>query len=133
MLRVVLDTNVFISSFFGGVPRKIIDLWKNGKITLCLSQEIVEEYIEVLSRLGVEEQEIKKLTRLFSEGHHSIFTAQTPKLSVVMDDPDDDKFIECAVSLDCKVIISGDRHLQSVKKYIDIVILSPREFLDHMV
>ncbi len=133
MLRVVIDTNVFISSFFGGDPRKIIELWKNGKIALCLSQEIVEEYIEVLSRLGIEEQEIKELTRLFSEGYHSIFTAKTPKLSIVMDAPDNNKFIECAVSLDCKVIISGDRHLQSVKKYIDIVILSPREFLDRFV
>ena len=132
MKKVVVDTNIFISSFFGGVPRKIIDLWKEGKITLCLSQEIVEEYIEVLIRLGVDENEIKKLTRLFAENYHSIFTAQTPKLSVVKDDPDDNKFIECAVALDCKIIISGDKHLKSIKKYIDIDILSPGEFIDEI-
>jgi predicted nucleic acid-binding protein len=40
-LRVVIDTNILISSFFGGVPREIIDLWKNGEIILCLSQSIV--------------------------------------------------------------------------------------------
>ena len=132
MNKVVVDTNIFISSFFGGIPRKIIDLWKDGGITLCLSQEIVEEYIEVLSRLGVDENEIKKLTRLFAENYHSIFTAQIPKLSVVKDDPDDNKFIECAVALDCKIIISGDKHLKSIRKYIDIDILSPREFIDEM-
>ena len=132
MKKVVADTNIFISSFFGGVPRKIIDLWKEGKITLCLSQEIVEEYIEVLIRLGVDENEIKKLTRLFAENYHSIFTTQTPKLSVVKDDPDDNRFIECAVALDCKIIISGDKHLKSIRKYIDIDILSPREFIDEM-
>jgi len=39
-MRVVIDTNVFVSSFFGGTPRKIIDLWKNRDITLCLSRDI---------------------------------------------------------------------------------------------
>ena len=45
MIKVVIDTNVFISSFFGGNPKKIIDLWKKGEIKLCLSREIVNEYV----------------------------------------------------------------------------------------
>lgn len=51
MVKIVIDTNVFISSFFGGVPREIINLWKEGKVILCLSQNIIEEYIEVMNRL----------------------------------------------------------------------------------
>ena len=130
MLKVVVDTNVFISSFFGGIPRQIIHCWKKGKITLCFSQEIIEEYIEVLNRLGLKDKnEIQKLTKLFSEGYNSIFTAKTPDLKVVEDDPDDNKFIECAVALDCKVIISGDEHLKNIRKYIDIDIISPKEFI----
>jgi len=130
-LRVVIDTNVFISSFFGGVPREIIDLWKNGKIILCLSQSIFEEYIEVLNRLGLKNrQELLKLTKLFAEGYNSVFAVDTPRIKIVKDDPDDNKFIECAVELESKVIISGDKHLKEVKKYIDIEIMSPREFID---
>jgi len=131
MLKVVIDTNVFISSFFGGVPREIIDLWKNGKIVLCLSQEIIEEYLEVLIRLGLNDpKEIANLTKLFAEGYNSIFTTKTPIIAVVIDDPDDNKFLECAVALDSKIIISGDKHLKGIKKYIDIKILSPRNFID---
>ncbi len=131
MLKVVIDTNVFISSFFGGVPREIIDLWKIGEITICLSQEIIEEYLEVLNRLGLKDKkEISNLTRLFAEGYNSIFTTKTPTIIVVEDDPDDNKFLECAVALGCKVIISGDKHLKDIKKYVDIKILSPREFID---
>ena len=52
-MRVVIDTNVFISSFFGGNPRKIIDLWRKEKITLCLSGDILEEYTKVLKRIGL--------------------------------------------------------------------------------
>ena len=131
MLKVVIDTNVFISSFFGGVPREIINLWKNGEVVLCLSQEIIEEYLEVLNRLGLtEKNEIENLTRLFAEGYNAIFTAKTPNIEVVKDDPDDNKFLECAVALDSKIIISGDKHLRQIKKYVDIEILSPREFID---
>ena len=133
-LRVVIDTNVFISSFFGGVPRKIIDLWKNGEITLCLSQDIVEEYLEVLIRLGLkDEQKLSKLTKLFAEGYNSVFAGNTPKLQIVKDDPDDNKFIECAVELECKIIVSGDKHLKKIKKYIDIEIISPREFIEKFI
>ncbi len=130
MTRVVIDTNVFISSFFGGVPRQVIDLWKTGAITLCLSQAIIEEYIEVLHRLKLDRQEIEQLTRLFAEGYNSIFTVKTPNLSVVKDDPDDDKFLECAVALDCKIIVSGDKHLKDLQQYVDIVIYSPRQFIE---
>ncbi len=130
MIKVVIDTNVFISSFFGGIPRKIINLWKDQEIVICLSQEIIEEYIKVLHRLGIEQIEIKNLTKLFAEGYNSIFTSNTPRIEVVKDDPDDNKFIECAVALESKIIISGDKHLLNKKKYIDIKILSPREFIN---
>jgi len=76
MRKIVIDTNVFISSFFGGIPRKIINHWKEGHIILCLSQEIVEEYLEILNRLGLKDKnEIRKLTKLFAEGYGSIFNA----------------------------------------------------------
>ena len=134
MLKVVIDTNVFISSFFGGIPREIIDYWKKGEITLCLSQEIIEEYIEVLNRLGLKDKnEIQNLTKLFAEGYNSIFTAKTPDIEVIEDDPDDNKFIECAVALDSKIIISGDNHLKLLKKYVDIEIISPQKFMEGML
>lgn len=132
MLKVVIDTNIFVSSFFGGVPREVINYWKTGKITLCLSQPIIEEYLEVLNRLGLKNKdEIQNITRLFAQGYNSIFTAKTPILNIVQDDPDDNKFLECAVALDSKIIISGDKHLTGIIKYIDISIMSPREFGDY--
>ncbi len=130
MIKVVIDTNVFISSFFGGNPKKIIDLWKKGEIKLCLSREIVDEYVEVLKRLGLQnENELQELLNIFSEGHNIIFSATTPSLKIIEQDPDDNKFIECAVALGCSHIISGDKHLQQVKNYMGIKIVRPKEFL----
>ena len=132
MSRVVVDTNVFISSFFGGNPRKIIDLWKSGEIILCLSKPIVDETIEVLRRLGLgTEKEIEELLGLFAHGFHVLFTAKTPKLHIVEKDPDDNMFIECAVALKSEFIVTGDKALKAIKEYMNIRIVSPNEFLNH--
>ena len=130
MIRVVVDTNVFISSFFGGNPRKIIDLWKSGDITLCLSRPIVDEYIEVLRRLGLQnEKELEELLSLFAHGFHLVYTANTPKLHLVEEDPDDDKFFECAVALKARFIITGDSAVKKIKDYMNIKVVSPTGFL----
>jgi len=130
-MRVVIDTNVFVSSFFGGNPRKIIDLWKAEKITLCLSNVILDEYIDVLGRIGLkEENELEELLSLFSKGFNILFTARTPKIKIVKSDPDDDKFIECAVALKASTVITGDKEILAVKEYMGIRILTPQQFLE---
>ena len=130
MIRVVIDTNVFVSSFFGGNPKKIIDLWKNEEIALCLSKDVLDEYIDVLQRVGLkDESEIEELLSFLAKGFNILFKTNTPKLKVVKDDPEDDKFIECAVVLKADVIITGDKALRKIGEYMGIKILTPREFL----
>ncbi len=129
-MRVVIDTNVFVSSFFGGNPRKIVDLWKKRKISLCISKNILDEYIEVLQRIGLgDEREIEELLSLFAKGFNILFTTKTPKIKAIKDDPDDDKFIECAVALKAEAIITGDKALKAMNEYMGIKILTPQQFL----
>lgn len=131
MTKVVIDTNVLVSSFFGGLPRKIIDLWKKGAITICLSRPIVDEYVGVLERLGLDEGgELGELLQLFASSFYTLFTASPPALDIVSEDADDNKFIECAVALKSQFIISGDKHLKNIGSYMGVRILSPREFME---
>jgi putative PIN family toxin of toxin-antitoxin system len=125
-----VDTNVFVSSFFGGNPRKVVDLWKSGEVILCLSKTIVDEYIEVLRRLGLQnEKELDELLGLFAHGFHVVFTAKTPELHVVEKDPHDNKFIECVVALKADFVIKGDKALREIQDYMAIRIVSPKDFL----
>jgi uncharacterized protein len=127
-VRVVIDTNVFVSSFFGGRPREIIDLWKSGEITLCFSSSVLEEYIDVLTRMaGI--GEIKELLSLFKRGYNCVFCQHIPLIKI-SDDPDDDKFIETAVALNAGFVISGDQHLKKISNYNVIRICPPKEFLE---
>ncbi len=129
-IRVVIDTNVFVSSFFGGNPRRIIDLWNKGNLTLCLSKVILDEYVRVFGRIGLlNEDEFEEILSLFSLRYNISFTNDTPDIKVIDQDPDDDKFIECAVALKAQVIVTGDNHILSLRQYADIEILSPYEFL----
>lgn len=130
-MKVVIDTNIFVSSFFGGKPKKIIDPWKTGKLTLCLSNDILDEYVQVLQRLGLEnEVELEELLGLFAKGINILFTQKTPKLRLIEDDPGDDKFVECAVALKAEYIITGDRALKAFEEYQGIKILSAHDFLN---
>jgi putative PIN family toxin of toxin-antitoxin system len=131
-LKVVIDTNVFVASFLNpaGTPRKIIDMWKDGQIVLCLCAEIIEEYIEVLSRFGLEsEKELEELLEVFRKKVHIHFVAIDRQLKLVAADSEDDKFVECAMSAHATVVVSGDKHLLDLKRYKSISILSPSQFI----
>jgi len=130
-MKVVVDSNVFVSSFFGGNPKKIIDLWKNEKITLCLSNAILDEYINVLRKIGMkDEYELEELLSLFSKGFNILFTTKTAKMKIIKNDPGDDKFIECAVALKADAVITGDKEVLAIKEYMGIKILAPQQFLE---
>lgn len=130
VLILKISNKIRNNSFFGGNSRKIIKLWKSGEITLCLSKPIVDEYIEVLRRLELQdEKELEELLGLFAHGFHLVYTAKTPELHIVEEDPDDDKFIECAVALKAKFVITGDSAVKKIQDYMNIKIVNPREFL----
>ena len=131
-MKVVIDTNVFISSFFKQSinPKKIIDLWKTSKLVVCLKKEILEEYLEVLMRLGLAgEPELYEFIKIFEKKENILYFNMVQKINLEIDDPDDLKFIECAVVAKASYIISGNKHLLNLKKYNDIQIISPSEFL----
>ncbi len=129
-MRVVVDTNVFVSSFFGGKPFRIIEKWLSGEIILCVSGPILKEYFDVLSRFNFEKKNLLfKLMKMFELNHHLLFVAEPPEREWITEDPADNKFIACAISLEAEFIISGDQHLRSLKSIGRIRILSPSEFL----
>jgi len=111
----------------------IIDRWKGQKITLCLSEAILEEYKDVLARLGLAgEPEFEELKALFRSGFNLVFAAKTPQLAIAGLDPGDLKFIECAVALNAELIITGDKGFLEIASYQGIRIVSPGRFLEEL-
>ncbi len=131
-MRVVLDTNVLISGiFFTGPPYRILQSWKRGKLSLLISEPILIEYFRVSSFLSAQYPDVNldPILSLLVAKAKLIQATELP--TPICSDPDDDKFIACAVSGKSKFMISGDKELLKVSGYRGIQILSPRAFLDH--
>ena len=130
-MRVILDTNVFVSAvFFSGPPYLILEAWRDGRFHLVISQEILDEYKRVGQILSSQFPAIDlwPIIELVSV-EAKIYPSHTLP-EPISDDPDDDKFIACAIAGKCKLIVSGDKHLLEVSGFKGIDIITPREFVD---
>lgn len=133
-MRIVLDTNVLISGiFFSGPPAKILQAWKDKKIQFVISPDMYSEYSRVAEIISnkyadVDISEILNLIAVYSE------IIDAPRLpEAICKDPDDDKFIACAVSGKVEIIVSGDKNLIDTSGYKDIRVMNPREFCDKFI
>jgi putative PIN family toxin of toxin-antitoxin system len=130
-VKVVLDTNVFVSGvFFSGPPFQILQAWRDGKIQLVVSPEILDEYRRVGEILAEEHPAIDLEPMLEYVIHNAVVFSAPPLPEGVCNDPDDDKFFACALASGSNLVVSGDRHLLRVSGYQNIEVLKPRDFLD---
>ena len=130
-MRVILDTNVLISGiFFSGPPANILRAWRDGKVQLVVSTEILQEYYEVGKRLSRRYPGIDMGPVLTVLARNSEWVEAAPLPAPVSNDADDDKFLACALASRTEVIISGDDDLLGVSGYRNLRILTPREFVD---
>jgi putative PIN family toxin of toxin-antitoxin system len=130
-VKIVLDTNVFISGvFFGGPPYQILDAWRHWKIEIVLSQDIFDEYQRIATELSRQFKgiDISVFLDLLTVKAIWVFAPRIP--FSVSTDPDDDKFISCALASRTKVIVSGDKHLLNISGFRGVEVLTPRSFLE---
>lgn len=134
MHRIVLDSNVIISGIiFGGNPRKIIEYALQGSAQCFISLPILDEIMVVLQRPKFNLQANQILSII--EELHALCRIVTPKtkFSVIDDDPDDNKILDCAYAAAAETIISGDSHLLNLIQWKSIRITTPAEFADQFI
>ncbi|PKN01128.1 MAG: putative toxin-antitoxin system toxin component, PIN family [Elusimicrobia bacterium HGW-Elusimicrobia-1] len=129
-LKVVIDTNILVSSLWGGKPGRIIELWDEGKLSLIASEEILSEYFSVIERFDITDEDMEDLAVLFANPHKAVIVELRAKVNIVKKDPADNKFLEAAIAGHADFIVSGDTHLLEVKKSVNIPIVTPAEFLN---
>lgn len=130
-MRLVVDTNVLISgAFYSGPSSRILDACVRGDCQLVLSPEIIDEYARVGEEFSRKRPNVP-FARFLEILIGAALLVQAPPLpEPVCQDPDDDKFIACALAGDAKVITSGDKHLLSVSGCAGVEVLRPKCFED---
>jgi putative PIN family toxin of toxin-antitoxin system len=129
-MKVVVDTNVFLSGvFFAGHPYTILDAWRRGQIEIVLSAEILAEYQATAGRLSNSYPDVDFATWIELVALKASLVTAPALPNQVCTDPDDDKFLACALASGATVVTSGDKALLRVSGYRDIEVLSPAVFV----
>jgi hypothetical protein len=133
-MRVVLDSNVLVSALIVKQGKAAQIIRRLGEYTLLTSEEILAEvdrvlhYRRIRKRYPLTEKDIETYLERLREA--SMLVPLTGQLKVIAPDPDDDKFIECAVAGGAQYIVSGDAHLLDLEAYRRIELVSQTEFLE---
>lgn len=134
MARIVLDTNSLIQSLPHQSKYHLV--WKSfesGKNILCVSNSIIDEYVEIMQRLinvDVAESVIKTIVNSpFAE-----FVSPFYNFNLITSDPDDNKFVDCAVAARAKYIVTNDHHFNVVKRSVlpRVAIISLQDFYEEL-
>lgn len=128
-MRVVLDTNTVLSALlWGGVPESILAAASQGRIELYTSEVLLLELMEILPRAKFAQRILKgqlSPTQLLEEYRGMSEVIEPANISpVVIEDPDDDHELACALAARADLIISGDNALLALKHYQRIPIVS---------
>ena len=129
--RVVLDTSVLVSALlFKGELSKIVMLWQKGKITPVISKETFNELKAVIEypKFSLSRDEIQSIIENEILPYFEIVEV-IKDVKGVCRDPEDDKFISCALSASADYIVSGDKDLSDLKQYKSIRIIKAFDFL----
>lgn len=132
--KIVLDTNVLVSALgWEGIPGSIFEACVKGSFTLLLSPAIFDELKTILARHKfdfIPDEEKAIFLSLLTE--IAEVTSPQARLDVIPSDPTDNRILECALSANADYIVSGDKHLLSLKNFNGIKIVSPSSFLPRL-
>jgi putative PIN family toxin of toxin-antitoxin system len=131
MLRVVIDTNVVLSALlFGGKPRKVLEAAFEGNIQLYTSGVLLTELERVLGRekFGFSPRFIQNI--LVEITNISEWTETNQSMTIIKEDPTDNRIIECAIEAEAHYIITGDNHLLRLEQIEGIKIVNPDKMLE---
>lgn len=138
LLRAVLDTNVYVSGTIlaRGTPFEVLEAWRHQAYILITSEAIIAEiervlrYPRICDRYAVSDQDIARLVE--SLRTDALVVSGDYTVSGVSVDPDDDKFLSCALEAQADCIVTGAPDLVDLVCYQGVDILRPHQFLERL-
>ena len=117
MVRVTADSNIYVSALhFGGPPDDFLDLARSGVIQLSISDDIINEVTRVLrDKFGWSKEALSLFRERVEDFTEKV--SPTQQLSVITEDPTDNRILECAVAGKSEYLVTRDNHLLRLKTF----------------
>ena len=124
-MRIVLDTNCLIQCISAKSRYHLVWLsLTSGRNTLCVSNEIISEYMEILQRL-TDYETAELVVKTIVNSPFVEFVTPYYHFELIQQDPDDNKFVDCAIAAAARYIVTNDHHYDVLKEitfpHVDIV------------
>lgn len=118
-MTICIDTNVLVQIFGRAVPfSPMLDALRHGHLTLAVSTEILLEYREVIGEIAGPRRwaDFVSLLSLLAAIHNNVREVNPQfRFAVISADPDDNKFVDCAIAANCDYIVTSDRHFDALR------------------
>ena len=131
MRKIVLDTNCLLMSLPRISPyRRIWDEFIEGSLTLCVTNDIIEEYLEILSQKTTSQIASNVVSVILSQKNVEFVTPYY-KMHLIEADEDDNKFVDCAFTAGASCIVSNDAHFKVLEQidFPKITVLKIQDFV----
>ncbi len=122
----VLDTNLIVAAYWNrrSASANILNACVDGRLSLYYSDQIRREVHLILRNIRAKDEFKKRVDKALASGTEITVPGF---LSVVKDDPEDDKFLECALYARAQYVVTSDEHLLRIKEFEGIRIIKPTE------
>ena len=132
---VVLDTNCLVQSLPSkSIYHKIWEDFLEGKYILCVSNEILNEYEEIITRYS-SPQVAKNVVDAIAHSPHTLYKESFFKFRLITQDPDDNKFVDCALASNAEYIVSEDSHFKCPEQipFPKLTVIDLDQFLKDLI
>lgn len=135
MERIVLDANCLLMAI--SARNRYIRIWESflaGDFVLCVSTEILEEYEEVLAR-NISPRVAQYVMMILMERSNVCKVNLYYRFRLIAADPDDNKFVDCAITSNARYIVTEDRHFDVLRQidFPKVDVIGIDDFLEEMV